>query len=488
MKVALINVSGQLSSDGSRLISALLKRAGHSVKSVFLARKEPLEYGPEELGQLEEILSDTDLVMIGIYSSYAIRAIQVTDFVRKKYPGMKVIWGGPHCISVPELGLRYADGVCFSEGDQAVIDLVNNMENGDDYIHTPNMAFNMNGSRIVNDALPPFRDLDSLPYYDYNLEDQFLLDRGLFQMTKERLRERHAGYPYYIPILYFLTSRGCPHKCSYCNNCRYVSMFGRNIIRFHSIDRVIDELEHILGFLDFFAFVGFADDDFFMRPESQLNDFARKYKKRIGLPFGVAVSPNTYRNGKMEILLDAGLKLMQMGVQSGSQRILNEVYNRKIDIPKTREVVYQIEKYHGNNGLDFLVDFIIDNPYETRDDIIETYRFLLDLPLHVKINIFFLAFFPGTPIYERALEDNIIRPFSEKAFRFYTRGHVKYQKNYETFLVLLVKYLRNQSFLRRCIPRTILRAMGSSPARFIASIPPKSFYAFLTRMVQQPHK
>jgi len=83
------------------------------VKSVFLARSEPHAYGEEELEPLIEILKPSDLVMIGVYSSYAIRAVQVTAFVRKRYPGMKVIWGGPHCISVPELGLRYADGICF---------------------------------------------------------------------------------------------------------------------------------------------------------------------------------------------------------------------------------------------------------------------------------------------------------------------------------------------------------------------------------------
>ena len=103
---------------------------------------------------------------------------------------MKVIWGGPHCISMPELSLRFADGVCFSEGDQVVVDLVNKMEKGEDYINTPNMAFNDKGSYVVNDVLPPFSDLDSLPYCDYNLDNQFLLDRRLSKMTKEKVKER----------------------------------------------------------------------------------------------------------------------------------------------------------------------------------------------------------------------------------------------------------------------------------------------------------
>lgn len=484
MKIALFNVSGRLSTDGSRLISALLKRAGHRVNSVFLARPEPLEYEPHELEPLDEILKDADLVMIAVYSSYAIRAVQVTNFVKKRYPGMMVIWGGPHCINQPELCLHYADAVCFSEGDQVVVDLVNKMEAGIDYLGTPNMAFNVDGSHVVNHVLSPFLDLDNLPFYDYNLDDQFLLDRGLFQMTKERLKERLAGYPYYIPILWSLTSRGCPHECSYCNNCRYITMFGHNTMRFQSVDRVIDELKHTIERLDFFELIGFGDDDFFIRPAKQVEEFAKKYKREVGLPFGIAVSARTHSKEKTEMLLDAGLRAIQMGVQSGSQRILDEVFNREISIPRTKEVIHQIEPYLESHDLDFFLDFIIDNPYETRDDIIQTYRYVLDLPPPVKLNIFFLAFFPGTPIYDRALSDGIIEPFDEKAFRFYTRSHITYQKNYETFLILLFGYLRRHPRLWQYVPTVVLRALGSRPVRTVASMFGKSFYSFLCTIVQ----
>jgi radical SAM superfamily enzyme YgiQ (UPF0313 family) len=484
MKITLINVSGRLSSDGSRLISALLKRAGHQVKSIFFARPEPLSYELNELERMDDILCETEVVMVAVYSSYAARAVQLTRFIHEKYPGTKVVWGGPHCISVPELSLAYADGVCFSEGDQVVVDLVNKMEAGIDYTDTPNMAFNVNGFHVVNDVLPPFSHLDSLPYYDYDIEDHFILDGDLFQITKEILKKRLAGYPYPVPTLYFLTARGCPHRCSYCNNCRYVAMFGHNKVRFHSVDRIVDELEDTLKRFDFFEFVVFGDDDFLMRPTKELKNFTEKYEQKVGLPFGIALSARTYRKEKLEILLDGGLKVVQMGIQSGSQRILDEVYNRNIRISEAKTVVHQIDLYREKHGLHLLLDFIIDNPYETRDDIIQTYHCLLDLPLQARLNIFFLAFFPGTPIYGRALRDGIIKPFSEKAFRFYTRSVVRYQKNYETFLVLFIRYLRREFQLARFIPGMALRALGSRPVRAVASNLPKSLYSFLSKRVQ----
>jgi anaerobic magnesium-protoporphyrin IX monomethyl ester cyclase len=484
MRITMIHVSSTLSSDGGRLISALLKREGHSVKSVFLARSKPHVYEEKELEPLNDVLKESDLVMIGVYSSYAIRAVQVTAFVRKRYPGMKVIWGGPHCISVPELALRYADGTCFSEGDEAVPEMVRRMEAGEDYSTIPNMAFNLNGNLIINRILDPFTDLDGLPFYDYDFEDQFLLNQGLFPMTPEIFRERSSGYPYFIPTYYFTTSRGCPHKCTYCNNRRYIDMFGHNPLRFQSVERVIVELEHIFSRLGFFELVAFGDDDFFLRPKRQIREFAEKFRKRIGLPFGLAVSANTYDREKMELLLEAGLRFIQMGVQSGSQRTLDDVYDRSIKISKTKEVVRQIAPYHRTHGLDFLLDFIVDNPYETRDDIIETYRYLVDLPLHVMVNFFYLVFFPGTPIYERALRDGLIRPFDERAFRFYIHSKVQYQKNYETFLILLERYLRRRSSLRARIPQAMLHMLGSQILRRMSSLLPESFYGYMSGVVQ----
>ncbi len=70
---------------------------------------------------------------------------------------------------MPRLGLAYADGVCFSEADEAIIDLVDRIARGADWSTTPNFAVKADGTIVTNRALPPFKALDSLPYYDYEL-------------------------------------------------------------------------------------------------------------------------------------------------------------------------------------------------------------------------------------------------------------------------------------------------------------------------------
>ena len=474
MEITLISVSGRLACDGSRLISSLLKRAGHKVTNVYLARREP-DYEVTELERLNEILRNTGLVMIAVYSNYFGRAVRISNHVHQTFPGLKVVWGGPHCIAIPELSLKYADAVCFSEGDEAAVQLVNRLDAGTDYLDIPNMAFNVNGSYIINEVLPPFSDLDSLPYYDYGLDNQFLLDGELLPLTMDRIKAATEQYPFYVPTMYFLTSRGCPHECSYCNNCRYVAMFGKNIMRFYSVGRVIDEIKYTLSTLPFIKFIAFGDDDFLARPQKQIEAFAARYKKEIGIPFGLAASARTYRTKKMEILLDHGLIAFNMGIQSGSQRVITEVYNRNISLAQTSKVIKEISPFSETRGLIIIVDFIIDNPYETKDDIMQTYNFLLDLPPHFKPDLFFLSLYPGTPIYDRAKNDGLIKEFDEEIFRSYTRSGVRYQKNYETFLVLLLRSAKLHPRLQK-IPLWVFRLLGSNPVRKLASLFPDSIY------------
>ncbi len=492
MKIVLVNLSSTMSSDGSRLVSALLKRAGHTVTNIFLARSKPFSYERSELKLLKPVFGDSELVLIGVYSSYVQRAVHITEYVKESFPELKVVWGGPHCISTPEMALEFADGVCFSEGDEAVLDFVNKMEKGEDYTSTPNMAFKINGKLIINNVLPPFKDLDSLPYYDYDFDNAYLLDKQLVPLNKKILKERFAYYPFYVPTFYLLSSRGCPNRCTYCNNSRYITMFGKNPVRFHSVGRIIDELSSSLKKFDFFNYILIADDDFFIRPEKQIEDFAAQYKKKIGIPFGVAVSPNTYSSRKMRLLVDAGLKFIQMGVQTGSQRVLDEVFERNTRVKETNAVIQELTAYKKSDDIDLLLDFIIDNPYETREDIFLTYKLLTELPLHVTVNVFYLTFFPGTPLYERAVKDGYTEPFGSKTtrFRFFTRYgvNVRYQKNYEMFLTLLIKKFRlkcidHQFRYRKFIPVTLFRFLGSKPSRAIGSLFPESFFMYLIQKV-----
>src|SRR5208337_1314617 len=90
-------------------------------------------------------------------------------------------------------------------------------------------------------------------------------------------------------------------------------------------------------------------------------------------------------------------------------------------------------------------------------------------------NLFFLAFYPGTPIYERAIKDGFTKESEVEVFRSYTGSTVRYQKNYETFLVLILRIAKLHPKLQK-IPKWVFRFLGSSPVRKLASLLSDSVY------------
>jgi radical SAM superfamily enzyme YgiQ (UPF0313 family) len=224
----------------------------------------------------------------------------------------------------------------------------------------------------------------------------------------------------------------------------------------------------------------FGDDDFLIRPVSELQEFAERYRRTVNRPFAVCLSANTYRRDKLDVLLDGGLKVAQVGVQSGSQRVLDEVYNRGVRLDKARTVIAETAPLLASRSGLVLADFIVDNPYETEEDVLATYRFLVDLPHEAFTEIFALVFLPGTPLYDRALADGHIRPFDPSAFRDYTSRAALYQVNYPLLLIRLLEALREERVHRR-IPRGFLHALAAKPVVRIMRLVPRPLMGWLIR-------
>lgn len=494
MRVVLFNLQRDVCPDGAAVIASLLRSAGHHVTRVTTPRIWSLRDEPGLEEDFDSLLLKIDLVLIAVYSAGLTRAVEITEMIHRRHKHLKVIWGGPHCVSAPEESLQYADGVCYAEGDTIITELVDRFEKGTNWIETPNMAFMVDGKVVRNPVVPPLQDLDSLPFPDMDVEDHYILEPRLKPLTEEEIYSYNARWPLGKPMLPILTSRGCPYVCSYCNNVRYVHMHGSNRPRYHSIEYIIRMLETMLAQHKLYEIIFIYDDDFFCRSLDDLTEFAEKYKKRIGLPFIVNATANSFRQAKFDLLLAAGLTGIEIGVQSGSQRMLTEVYNRRISADKKKEVILQIATpENARKGLGFLLaDFIVDCPYEKPEDIMATYNFLLDLhPLlsnrgapWVSALMFYLTLTPGTPLMDRAVREGLVKhedlqgPLSN-----YHRRDLLFQVNYETALVMLVRYL-NITRRLRFVPCFVLRLLGTRPARWVGSKVPASFYAKLTRLIR----
>lgn len=480
MKILLIYPNTQISCDGFRLISALLRKDGHQIQIVTIPKHHTLEISENELQLLGEQSIESDMVMIGVYSVHENHARCLTKYLKKLRPERLVIWGGPHCIGSPDKSLEYADGLCYSEGDIAIPQFVKLFESGDSsYLETPSMAFRVNGSVQQNPAMPMVQDLDSLPFYDYSFENEWVLDDKLIPVTAEIFAKYSPRHPFHEPTIAILTSRGCPYYCSFCNNIRFIKMYSKVKVRRQSVGRVIAELEYTLRQLPNARYICFSDDDFFARPEREILELVSLYKKHIGLPCLITMTANTFTKSKFSHLLDMDHVVIQMGVQTGSQRVLDEVFDRPISLKKINKVLTEIAPALEKGNIKLLCDFIVDNPYETKVDIIETYKFIARLHRKVYINIYSLSFFPFTPLYDRAIRDKFIVIDENFISRDFGSREIEYQINYPMFLLVLWEKL----FFTRRLPLWVLMLPVSPLVRLLMSCVPRPIMAWAIQKI-----
>jgi len=365
--------------------------------------------------QVKELSKDSDVVGVSAMSYSAPLAMQVIEHLKPL--GKPTIWGGHFPTSQPERCIELTDVICIGEGEGAMLDFVEAVEQGRDYADIPNLWIRHNGKIIQNPLRPLIQDLDSLPLADYDLETQHMLlgakRRGgaAFQDDEEIVpaKEYDWSRDEFGETLMIHSTRGCPHRCSYCHNCSLWDMYkGKGkYIRSMSPPRMIEQIKAIRAVLPQWTNIWFTDDTFFVRHTQEIREFRDIYKSEVGLPFDMYGSPPTVREDKLALLVDAGANKIRMGIQSGSEYINYEVYNRKIPNEKVLQAGNIINKF--KDKLMPTYQLIITNPYEQKQDVMDSIKMIEQLPPPYHLGIFNLVFFPGNQLYEKAVRDGIIK-------------------------------------------------------------------------------
>jgi coproporphyrinogen III oxidase-like Fe-S oxidoreductase len=152
------------------------------------------------------------------------------------------------------------------------------------------------------------------------------------------------------------------------------------------------------------------DDSFLFHSDNWFEEFRDRYKAQIGLPFSCLSNPKNISRAKLQLLVDCGLHHIQVGLQSGSDRINKTVYGRKTgsqDFLKAMDVIGSLRPIPN-----LTIDVIFDNPFETDNDKQQTIDVLSKVKIPFKVATFALTYYPGTRIYALAekagfLDDSI---------------------------------------------------------------------------------
>lgn len=327
-----------------------------------------------------------DLVGITVNVDTAYRAFKIADRFRAK--GVKVIFGGIHASSEPDLMLNHCDSVCIGEAEEIWSLVLNDLLNS----RLKQKYFNSCHSDPRHVPVPKW-ELISKKHYLYNN--------------------------------IVITSRGCPFKCEFCyNSCDYVNNKYRN----RPVQNVINEIKSLNT--DRVMFI----DDNFIGNISRTNELLDEIQL-LNIDWHAAVSTNLVKYPELiSKMSESGCRSLFIGFESIVSDSIKSVNKNQNETYNYESLIREL---HGN---DIMVNasliFGFDN--DTNNVFSDTLEWLISNKVET-MTAHILTPYPGTKLYRRLLSEN--RIFDHDLSRYNT-SNVVFQPKRMTVDELHRGYLR----------------------------------------------
>jgi anaerobic magnesium-protoporphyrin IX monomethyl ester cyclase len=369
---------------GTLYAAALLRRAGVSVAVFDTMLKDPAREFQAALEQHRPklvVVYEDNFNFLSKMCLTRMRevAFQILEFSQKA--GATVLVNGSdasdHASDYLRRGFRC---VLLGEAEWTLLEAVSDLLNGNEealkqvaglaYLHRESGEVIRTPKRVL------MRDLDQLPFPSRDLID--------IDQYRSAWKTAHGYFS-----LNIVASRGCPYRCNWCAKPIYGDSF--SVRSAESIAEEMRHLKHDLGA----EHLWFADDIFGLRPK-WIRDLAAEVEKRnAAIPFKMQSRVDLMTRDNVRALRRAGCAEAWIGVESGSQKILDAM-----DKGTRVEQVAQARENLRHEGIRACYFLQFGYPGETWQDIQSTIRLVRDTrPDDIGVSVSYPL--PGTKFYER---------------------------------------------------------------------------------------
>lgn len=331
----------------------------------------------EVIGQFQP-----QIVGISALSVKSPAALKVAHISKVLNPESVVVVGADHPTSCPEEFLHDAsiDFVIRGEGELSLKELVDCLGRDRGRLSgVPGLSFR-NGSHILhNPGALPIEHLDQIPFPSRSA----LLN--------------HRGYR---PVDFGLmvTSRGCPYRCTFCG---VSTLWGRKV-RFRSVDNVFAEMKQIHDTYGT-SYFSFRDPCFTLNRDRVIGLCQRILNERLDVRWECLTRSNLLDEELVENMKTAGCDMVRLGIESGSQAILDYLH-KGTTLESIRSGVALLRRH----SMRWSAYFMFGVPAETRQTLAESIAFMKELaPDFITVARF--TPIPGTELYRDCARRGLIR-------------------------------------------------------------------------------
>ena len=365
---------------GLMYIAGYIKKTTNHKIEILDCNVEDIDYD-----QLKEEITTRkpDIIGITTMTFTLIDVIKTLQIAKQVNSSIKTVLGGPHPTIYPTetANIKEVDFCIIGEGEKPITALLENINDYEKLKTIKGLAFRLKGEIINNGQSEFITNLDDMPFPA----------RELTQYKKY-----FSSVSSNFPITTMFTSRGCPYKCLFCDRPQLGKIF-----RARSAKSVIDEMEQCekMGIKEIFIY-----DDTFAVDKQRVLDICSEIKKRnINIAWDIRTRVNTVDEEILKALKNAGCQRIHYGVEAGTTKILT-VLRKGI----TLEQVENAFKLTKQIGIQTLAYFMIGSPTETKEDVLQTIKFMKKIdPDYAHIAI--TTPFPATDLYEMGLKQKVLK-------------------------------------------------------------------------------
>jgi anaerobic magnesium-protoporphyrin IX monomethyl ester cyclase len=348
---------------------------------------------------------DDDVIFVGfsLMTMNVVWAYPVIEEIKTRYPKIKIAAGGFHPTLFPDQMIEdeYIDIVALNESASIIEPLTEALKtNGD--LSTINGIYYKKGGVVCKN--PPNTELDGFK------EVPFI---NLSQIEHEKYSRNNAViYPYFPKnskdyITYpILTSFGCPYKCTFCINAILERRY-----RYRSAESIVDRIEYLINTHNA-NFIILQDEEFCINKKRFLRFVELVEERKLKFQWRTSLRVSNFRDDYIDDALaqrlqNIGMVSAVMGGESGNQRMLDEI-KKEITV---EEIIHALEILSRTTIIP-KISFMTGMPGETDSEIQETYSLCVKLKKMFSsknkiadIGIFPFRLYPGSPLYDKAVED-----------------------------------------------------------------------------------
>ncbi|MEK6676687.1 MAG: radical SAM protein [Planctomycetota bacterium] len=261
--------------------------------------------------------------------------------LKRRFPEMLIIAGGPHPTSVPEEVMQksLADLVCIGEGELTLADIINEMcRGGNDFTGIPGLLIRTPDGPLRTAKPRASEDLDALPFLAWERID-------FSKYVGQHYSKSHRQTCIVI-------SRGCPYKCTFCS--LPVWRAAKPFVRMRSPKNIAQEVEWLYA-------LGIREIKIVSDEINVTLPWAKEVCRAIAdlghkdLFFQSNLRADKVDDELAELFKRMNMWLVHLGVESANDRVLDGI-EKKITVDQVERCLKFLKK-HNIHVLLFMMAF-----------------------------------------------------------------------------------------------------------------------------------